>query len=470
MSARSRTVVLVALAAVAPGVVTTPAAQGAWSPSQAVGDRAATSVHGAGNRHGSLAFVWKLTSTSFVRLPAQSGFAGRVRARIRLADGRLGRAQTISSTREIVASPQVGVAENGDAWAVWTQAGRHIRIMAAFHPRGKPFGTPFELGRSSHFNDARPQLAVGRFGDVAVVWNAGARIRVVRRAANARCSQRRPLACFRAPVNLRPGADQTVAIGPLGSAYVVWAATERSGDTVRSRLRMTVIRRSNRRGREHAVSPAAASASQPSIAVRSDGLADLAWRASPPAGGEQNEAAPIWAAASGPDAIVTPPRQASLLPAEQPVVRGNRQGEAVLAWSEYDLTPGSPEGLRIATAVRPAGAEAFGAPATISTGDPVTGAASLAVDAAGTAVLAYSSSAPSPAAAPIAMSRARPARGVFGAPLALPPGIARPLLIAAGAKVVAAGIATDERFLVSEWSGQARRPYGSGVGGDARAS
>jgi hypothetical protein len=453
VSARSRTTLLVALVAVITSASAAPAVAAGWSPPQAVGDRAATSVHGAGNRHGSLAFVWKLTSTSFVRLPAQSGFASRVRARIRLPGGRLGRAQTISSTREIVASPQIGVAENGDAWTVWTQAGRHIRIMAAFHPRAKPFGAPFELGRSSHFNDARPQLAVGRFGDVAIAWNAGANIRVVRRAANAQCSPRRPLACFRPAVNLRPGADHTVAIGPLGSAYVVWAATERAPDTVRSRLRMTVIRRSNRRSREHAISPAAASASQPSVAVRGDGTADIAWRASLPTGGEQNEAAPIWAAASGPDALTAPPRQVSLLPAERPVLRGNRQGEAILAWSEYDLTPGSPEGPRIATAVRAAGAKAFGLPATISTGDPVTSTASLAVDAAGTAFLAYSSSAPPPAAAPLGLSRTRPPGGVFSAPLALPAGIEQPLLIAAGAKVVAAGIATDERFSVSEWLG-----------------
>lgn len=454
VSARARTLFALPLAVVALGATTATAAHAAWSGSEPVSDRLATNLHAAGNRHGSEAFVWKLTSSKLVRLPAQTGFASRVRARIRLTDGRLGRTQTISSTRELVAGPQVGVAESGDAWAVWTQAGRHIRIMGAFHPRGKPFGTPFELGRSSHFTDARPQIAVGRFGDVAVVWNAGRSVRVVRRAGNAQCPPSRALACFRTPISLRAGADHTVAIGPLGSAYVVWAANAASSDgDGRSRLRMTVVRRSNRQGRDHAITGAAdRSASRPSIAVRGDGTADIAWRASLPTGGEQNESAPIWAAASGPDAVTTAPAQVSSGLAEQPVVRVNHQGEAILAWDEHDPAPGAPEGSRIVVAIRAVGAPTFGVPTVISAANAATTGAALAVDAAGTAYLAYASTVPTAPLTRAGVSHVRPAGGVFGAPLALPAGIERPSLVSAGAKVSAFSTATDEPIVVSDWT------------------
>lgn len=453
MSDRSRIAFAVPLAALALGAAGTSPALAAWSGSQVISDSHATNLHAAGNRGGSQAFVWKLTSAKFVRLPAQSGFASRVRARIRLPDGRLGHIQTISTTSEIVAGPLVGVAENGDAWAVWTQAGRHIRIMGAFHPRGKPFEQPFELGRSSRFNEAQPKIAVGRFGDVAVVWNAGRNIRVRRRAANAQCSPRRAVACFRTTINLRAGANHTVAIGPLGSAYVAWIANDVSSGVFRSRLRLTVIRRSNRQFRDHAITRAAdGAASQPSIAVRADGIADIAWRASRPTGGEQNESAPIWAAASGPDAVTSAPRQVSLLRAEPPVVRVNREGEAILAWNEHDPTLGAPEGTRVAVALRPAGAAAFGAPTTISLPDPANTPVALEVDAAGTSYLAYGSPLLAAPRTVAGQSHVRPAGGAFGAPLVLPTGIDRPSLVAAGAKISAFGIATSQGVVVSDWT------------------
>ena len=97
--------------------------------------------------------VWKVDSKRVVRAARrQTGLASSIRARIRLPDGTLGQAATISSTNAIVGAPQVGVDEHGNATAVWTQAGRHERIMAAFHPHGKPFGKPVEIGRSARFS------------------------------------------------------------------------------------------------------------------------------------------------------------------------------------------------------------------------------------------------------------------------------------------------------------------------------
>lgn len=439
------------------GCVAAPAAHASWTAPQAITDPAAAHVHAAGNRWGSEAFVWTVTSRRFVRQRSQSGLAGSVRARIRLPDGRLGRVQTISSSREIVTDPQVGVAESGDATAVWTQAGRHLTIMAAFRPHGGRFGTPFELGRSTHFNDARPQLVVGRFGDAVVAWNQGRHIEVVRRAANAVCASRRAHACFRAPLSLRAGSDHTVALGPLGSAYVAWAANVRTGGGLHTRLRMAVIRRSGRVTGDHAISSAAdGDASQPTIAVRRDGTADVAWRASLPAGGEQDEAALILAAVSTPLEVSSRAQAVSLLRGERPLVRVDAQGEAILAWDQFDSTPQNPDGSEIAVAVRPAGADAFGAAATITPPTLTASGSSLAVDAAGRAYLVYSAFGGDlsiPGASPFGLSRVRPPGGAFGPPLALPAGFGGATVFSAGAKVTAvSGANRAGRRLVSDWT------------------
>ncbi|MDX6719842.1 MAG: hypothetical protein QOJ63_2096 [Solirubrobacteraceae bacterium] len=445
-----------ALALAALGCAAAPAAHASWSAPQAITDPAAANVHAAGNSRGSEAFAWKVTSRRFVSTRSRGGLASFVRARMRLPDGRLGRVQTISSTREIVANPQIGVAESGDATAVWTQAGRHLSIMAAFRPRGGRFGAPFELGRSMHFSDARPQLVVGRFGDAVVACTHGLHVEVVRRAANATCAPRRAHDCFRPALRLCAGADHTVALGPLGSAYVAWAASVRTGGELHTRLQMAVIRRSGRVTGDHAVSRAAdGDASQPSIAVRPDGTADLAWRASLPAGGEQDVAAPILAAVSTPLAVTAQPRAVSLLRGEHPVVRVDAQGEAILAWDEFDSTPQNPDGTQVAVAVRPAGGDAFGAPATITPANLSAGGSSLAVDAAGSAYLAYSAfggDLSTSGARPLGLSHVRPAGGAFGPPLALPVTLGGASVFSAGAKVTAVGVGSAERWLASDWT------------------
>ena len=436
MTRRPLLAAVLALATI--GAVGVPAAGAAWTaPVQIVSDAGASNVSGAGNRHGAQAFAWVVTSKRFVRAAGMRGFASRVRVRVRLPDGRLGRAQTISSAGGLVRSPRVGVDESGNVTAVWTQAGRHLSIMAALRPHGRPFGTPVELGRSQHFNDARPQLAVGRFGDAVVAWNHGRSVQVVRRGPP-QCVPQRARACFTTPLRLRGGSDQTVAIGPLGSAYVVWAATVRAAaGEIRTRLRMTVLRRSGRRlGTDHVLAGAAAGdASQPSLDVTPDGTAVVAWRASLPAGGEQDGLAPIMAATSSPDAVVAPAQVVSPAAGSVPQVRLTTRGEAVLAWNLFASAPGNPDGAGVAVAIRAPGAAAFGAPALVSPPTIRANGAALAVDAEGTAFLLYS--ADSTAGRRVAVSHFRRPGGIFGSPTTLPAAFAGGTLLAAGAKVTA---------------------------------
>ena len=454
MPARSRIPVAIALATLS-AAAAAPAAHAAWtSPLTVTSDSRSSNVRAAGNARGHEAFVWRITTKRVVRLRAQTGQVGYIRARMRLPHGRLGTVQTISTTHGIVTGAQIGLDEAGNATAVWTQAGAHLSIMAAYRPHGKRFGAPFELGRSTHFTDALPQLAVGRFGDAVVAWNQGRHVQVARRSATTRCAANQPIRCFRKPLTLRQGSDQTVAIGPLGSAYVVWAAGVRSGADFRTQLRMIVVRRSGRHGVEHFISaPADGNASQPTLAVRDDGTAVIAWRASLPAGGEQNEPAPIEAVTSSPDAVASPVQPVTTDRADLPVLVVNRPGEAILAWDELDPTPGNPDGPRVFAATALAGAATFGAPVAMSPADRLAGNPSLAVDAAGTAFLAYGVT-PSIATAPAepsALSHVRPAGGVFGPPIALPASFGGVSLVAAGAQVTAVSGAAQGHTLLSDW-------------------
>jgi hypothetical protein len=432
-----------------------PAARAAWTAPKTFAGAGAAQIFAAGNRHGSEALVWKVDSKRVVHLPAQTGLASSIRARIRLPDGTLGRAATISAANAIVTGAQVGVDENANATAVWTQAGRYERIMAAFHPHGKPFGKPVEIGRSGAFNTARPAIAVGRFGDAVIAWNDGRHIAVRRYAASAQCTPARHFACYRPAALLRAGAEQAVTIGPLGSAYVTWAAVVHSGEDTTTRLRMVVVRRSGRRSNEHFVSRAAdGNASEPSIAVRGDGTADLAWRASLPAGGEQNERAPILVAASSPDAVVAQPAAVSALPSDDPFIRVTRQGEAIVSWDESNSTPQNPDGEEVAYAVRSVGATTFGPATTISApGDRAAGQ-SLAVDAAGNAILVYVA-APAIGPAPngvVGATHLRPAAGAFGPFVAFPGSPSNGLRVfAAGSKVSAFG-GGDKGVVISDWT------------------
>lgn len=452
MHARSRLPFAIALATLT-AAAAPPAAGAAWTAPQQFAGPGATQVAAAGNRNGSEALVWRATSKRFVHLPSQTGFASSVRARVRLPSGQLGRAVTVSSTNEIVSGPQIGVDESGNVTAVWTQAGQHLTIMAAFRPHGKAFGTPVELGRSGAFISAMAQLTVGRFGDAVVAWNSGPNVVVRRLSATATCAPARHFACFKPPLLLRRGADQTTAIGPLGSAYVAWAAEVRTGDDVHTRLRMVVVRRSGKTNAEHFVSRATdGDASQPSIDVRPDGTADLAWRSSLPAGGEQNETSPILVAASSPDAVVTQPLAISTLRGQDPFLRVTRQGEAIVTWDQIDPSAQNPDGLEVAGAVRPIGAPAFGPAATLSPAGFGAAGSSLAVDAAGNGYVVYTA-APVDGSAPQAgLSNVRPAGGAFGVPVPVAVANTNGVRVFSAGSKVSAFIAEPAGIQVSDWT------------------
>ena len=241
---RRRLAHAVALAALAAfGCATAPTAtQADWGPAQTLAAPPAEQLAATGNTGRSQLFAWKVTTGRRVTTRTWTGPASFVRARLRSSDGSLGAARAISSANELVADPAVALDRAGNATVVWTQAGRSIRVMGAHRRAGGSFGKPFEIGRTTAFNSARPVLGVASDGAVVVVWNGGERIRLARRGGG-RCAGGRRSGCFDirhdAPilaavrarvgtiagphvVSAIPGSNPPARTNRQGEAIVVW--------------------------------------------------------------------------------------------------------------------------------------------------------------------------------------------------------------------------------------------------------
>jgi hypothetical protein len=451
----ARLALALVVAATLAGIVAAPAAQAAWSPARTLAQPAAENLAVAGNAQRTQIFAWRVTTKRFLRLPAQTGFASHVSATVRLPSGTLGAARIISSTKEIVANPAVALDARGDTTVVWSQAGSHVRIMGAYRPNGGSFGTPFEIGRTSAFISSRPAIAVAANGAAVIAWNGGNRMQVARRPAGRCRAGRAGLArgCFGRPQSFVRGTDQAVATTPGGTAFVVWAATVRRAGAVHTALRLTIAPPGGLFGPGRPI-PGPGDASQPALAIGPHGTAIIAWRGSLPAGGEQNADATIFAAVRNSNGVLAGPQPVSLFPGSNPHLRVNGQGEAILAWDERNPTPQNPDGPEVATSVRDAAGGAFPAPVTISPAGTAAGSASLAVDATGTATLAYTASLLNPGlpgGAILALSHRRPPGGVFGRPELLPAQFSGAFVFAADALVSAVSGGSDGRTALSDY-------------------
>ena len=130
---RRRSIIPTLTLAVLAATAAAPAAHAAWSVPGTLARPAAEHLAAAGNAQGDEVFAWAETTERFRRSrDRRSGFASYIRARVRLADGTLGSTRATSSTKELVANPAVALDARGNATAVWTQAGRHHRIMVSF--------------------------------------------------------------------------------------------------------------------------------------------------------------------------------------------------------------------------------------------------------------------------------------------------------------------------------------------------
>lgn len=449
MMHRRRRLTASALAALATATAAAPAHAG-WSPPQILATPAAEQLAATGNATRAELFAWKVTTGRRLRTRTRTGLASFVRARVRTAGGSLGTARAISSTNELVANPAVALDAAGNATVVWVQAGRTIRVMGAHRRRGARFATPFEIGRTTAFDGARPALAVAPDGAAVVVWNGGARIQVARRRTG-RCAAGRLRGCFGPPQSFARGSDHAIAMSRGGSAFVVWAANVRRGAVAGTALRLVFAPRDLRFGLARAIT-SPGNASQPSIAVAPNGDAIIAWRASLPAGGEQNADAPILASVRASSAIISPAQVVSQLPGSGPEVRTNAQGEAILVWNQRNPSPQNPDGPEVAASLRPVGATAFEAPFLLSPAGAAAGSGSLAIGAGGDAVAGYTASlATASVPPPAAYARSRtPGSATFDPPELLGGDFSGAFVFSAGPLVTAASAGSGGRTLISD--------------------
>ena len=248
-------------------------AHAAWTPSATITTRGAVQFDLAMGADGTAALAWVDGGVRVsVKRPGRAWSAAR-----RLSDG-----------RSLVTGPTLAVDGHGDVLAAWVQSsppGPHrativgpLTIRAAIR-HGSTWGASRQVGVTSHFFTAAPDLAANARGDAVLVWRGLQPGRGGRRVEAIQSALRSPGAGFGgAQTASRPGprrglSGQVVALDARGTAHVAW--TDDSGPVVRLATRPRGAQGRWGTPRTLGASPA----SNPAIAVTSDGTAIVAWHA-----------------------------------------------------------------------------------------------------------------------------------------------------------------------------------------------
>lgn len=150
------------------------------------------------------------------------GVSSVVEAATRPPGGAFGSPVELSAQGRHAGRPQVAVDPSGAAVAVWfwPEDDGHNTIQAAIRPPGGAFGSPVRLSAPGESAD-RPQVSMAPDGTATAIWYRWSGSEQVVQA-----STRPPNGVFGGPVDLSaPGQDAVdpqVAIGPDGSAIAVW--------------------------------------------------------------------------------------------------------------------------------------------------------------------------------------------------------------------------------------------------------
>ena len=270
--------------------------------------------------------------------------------------------KTISSAdSQGTSRPEIAVGGNGDVVSIWRSLdGSHDRVQAAIRRPGKDFGAAVNLSPAG-FDSGQQAVAVGPDGTAIAAWSLyradDSLIQVAIRPAGG---------TFGSPVSLSaPGGharDPQVAIGPDGSARVVWARAGQESYVVQVAER-----------------PSPDDSSAPSFQTPFD-LSDGDFDATNPqisiAG--NRDAVVVWQASDGTDSAVQAATYAAQYgwidmsdvsswsgSAEDPVVVAGADGAETVAWRDSALGKGV-----VFASVRTAdGGLGFGTPVALSESD-----------------------------------------------------------------------------------------------------
>ena len=243
-----------------------------------------------------------------------------VQAAVRPVHGSFLAPVTVAAAGETAAAPQVGIDSAGNAAVVWRRdvAGKGT-VRAVLRPAGGEFGDPIDVSAAGEDASA-PRVAFGANGDGIVVW-----------------------------VRL-DGAHKVVRALTRAGAGVVSGPVD--------------------------VSSASEDASEPRVAIDSDGNAIVVWtgvgakRSERPAGDAFS--APIRIAPDGELAV-------------SPEVAVGDDGAAIVTWRRIVAT----NTVVLRAAVRAPGASAFGAPENLSASGAASGPTAVAMNAHGDAAVAW---------------------------------------------------------------------------------
>ena len=196
-----------------------------------------------------------------------------IQAATRPPGGSFGTPVNLSAPGQDADEPQVEVAPDGTAAAVWRRSDGSKQItQAATRPPGGSFGTPVNLSAPGQNAFGSPQIAADPSGAFTAVWSREDGSNDIVQAAT-----RPPGGSFGAPVDLSAtGQDNNrsrIAIAPDGTATVVWRRSDGTNTIIQAATRPP----SGIFGAPVTVSTIGQDAQAPQVATASDGTTTAAW-------------------------------------------------------------------------------------------------------------------------------------------------------------------------------------------------
>ena len=196
-----------------------------------------------------------------------------IQASTRPVGGVFGAPVNLSATGQDATAPQIAVAADGTTTAVWQRNnGSNEIVQASIRPPGGAFGPPVDLSVTTQ-DALAPQLAVAADGTTTAIWSRNNGANYVIQA-----STRPAGGSFSAPVNLSvAGASAEtpqLTIAADGSTTVVWSRSDGVNDRAQASTRPA--------GGAFAapvdLSAAGSGARDPQVATAADGSTTAIWR------------------------------------------------------------------------------------------------------------------------------------------------------------------------------------------------
>ena len=204
-----------------------------------------------------------------------NGTSNIIQAATRPPGGSFGAAVDLSATGQNALDPQIAIAPDGTATAVWRRFnGTNFVAQAATRPPGGSFGAAIDLSATGE-DSLAPQVAIAPDGAATVVWTRFNGTNFIIQAAT-----RPPGGSFGAAVDLsatgQDAFNPQIAIAPDGAATVAWQRYDGANDIIQAGTRPP----GGSFGAAVNLSAAGQNASEPQIEVAPDGAATAVWRRS----------------------------------------------------------------------------------------------------------------------------------------------------------------------------------------------